>query len=68
LLVMLFFMLLRGMFEISGLFSYAEGAIDAVAMMAVALNLPRSGGPLRLFAGAARTTAPRTGARRNRAP
>lgn len=56
LLITLFFMLLRGMFEISGLFSYAEGAIDALAIMVVALGLPRSNGPLRLSGRATRSS------------
>jgi O-antigen ligase len=64
LLIILFFMLLRGMFEISGLFSYGDGAIDAVAMMAVALNLPHAPGPLRIWTSPARAQVRKPGQRR----
>lgn len=60
-LIALLFMLLRGMFEISGLFSYAEGALDAVVMITVALSLPRLDEALPLKTGPAANRRSRSG-------
>jgi len=40
-MLLLCYMLLRGMVEISGLFSYADGALDAVVMLSFASTLPQ---------------------------